>query len=370
MQSLLIICGACLGLYGVFLLFSTWFFAKEKSPAPHTDQVFPSISVVIPARNEAKDIEACLSGVLGQTYPGEFEVILVDDQSTDNTRELASTSFGHDKRLQILQTTKPGKKAAISTAIAVAQGEWIVQTDADCHMDKEWLLALSQTFTDQMDFVSGPVALTYKSHFEAFQALESMGLVVFGAGFLLAGIPNMANGANMAFRKKVFLELEGYKGVDHVASGDDELFLQKITLSGKYGMSFCKDKQAIVRTGALSRWKDFREQRIRWVSKSKAYINKTPNVIQAISYLGFLFFPLILLASLNNPVYLCWGLLAFMGKLLIDMIIMYQAARFFHNLRLLRWFLPLQILYIPYVIWIGMASLFVKRYSWKGRKVS
>lgn len=359
-----------MGLYGMFVLLASWFFGRGKAPKHSQDSQYPCISVVIPARNEADHIETCLSSVLQQDYPGSFEVILVDDQSTDDTYQRASTGFGQDDRLHIIRAEGSGKKAAISQAISIAQGEIIVQTDADCWMGKDWLRKISLSFSRKVDFVSGPVALSYSTSFEAMQALESMGLVVYGAGFLLAGFPNMANGANMAYRKKVFYELQGYEGIDHVASGDDELFLQKITLSGDYGMSFCKAPEAIVRTDALNRWEDFRQQRIRWVSKSKAYVNRLPNLIQVIAYMGFLFFPLVLVASLYDPDFLWWGCLAFLCKLLIDLIIMYQAARFFHNLRLLRWFLPLQIVYIPYVLWIGIASLFVKHYSWKGRKVS
>lgn len=370
MLAMLIISGGCLALYGAFVLISTWYFIRSKVPTGNSS-TYPSLSIVIPARNESLDIEACLKAVLSQEYPGEFEVIFVDDQSTDDTLEKVQKGFGQDKRLRILSTEIPGKKAAISKAVSRAKGEVILQTDADCRMGKYWALAMTRSFGREIDFVSGPIALDYSGNFfESMQALETMGLVIFGAGFLLAGKPNMVNGANMAYRKSVFQELKGFEGIDHVASGDDELLLQKITQAGSYKLDFCKDAQAMVKTDALSSWKAFRAQRIRWVSKSRAYINRTPNLIQAISYVGFLFFPLLLIASFVDPSYLWICLWAFLIKLLIDIIIMYQAARFFHNLRLLYWFLPLQILYIPYVLWIGIAGTFVKRYSWKGRKVS
>jgi len=371
MQWLLIFLGSCLALYGVFVLLSCWFFYHSKTPPTGASSSYPSISIVIPARNEELYIVACLQSVLNQDYPGTYEVILVDDQSTDRTREQAESHFGKDDRLTILTTDTSGKKAAISKAVSYATGELIFQTDADCRVGSDWLLQMSKCFTPTTGFVSGPVSLNYSdSFFQPLQALESMGLVVFGAGFLLAGKPNMANGANMAYRKSVFQELKGFEGIDHIASGDDELLLQKISLSGKYELAFCKDARAIVRTDALGTWKEFRAQRIRWVSKSKAYINRGPNIVQAVSYLGFLTFPLLLIASFSDIKYFWIGLGAFFIKLLIDILIMYQAARFFHNLRLLRWFMPLEVVYIPYVIWIGMAGLFVKRYSWKGRKVS
>ncbi|MEL6254165.1 MAG: glycosyltransferase [Bacteroidota bacterium] len=370
MQILLLICSICLLLYLCFVLWSSWNFSRatEAEKPPHSSE--PLLSVLIPARNEETHIEACLQSILEQKCSAPTEVLLIDDHSTDRTRELAEKLEESYPQLRILTSEGSGKKAALARGIKAARGSIIFQTDADCRMGKKWLESMWAYFESGADFVSGPVALESQTPFQAIQALESMGLVLFGAGFLIGGRPNMANGANMAYRKKVFEEVQGFAGIDHVASGDDELLLQKIRLAGKYKMSFCKTPKAIVRTSAPKSWKNFKAQRIRWVSKSRAYLHKGPNLIQAISYLGFLTFPLLLIASFQDICYLYVAIFYFLIKLCIDLIIMLQAARFFHNLQVLRWFLPLQFLYIPYVIWIGMAGLLAKSYSWKGRNVS
>lgn len=368
MAVILAILGGCLLLYAAFILLSSWYFYKQ--PLPTDPKHFPFLSVIVPARNEEDRLLACLKAILEQDYPGEFELILIDDHSEDESRLLAEKLRPDFPQLRIYSNPGMGKKAALAYGVSMAKGEFIFQTDADCRPNAHWLRAMWACFDEKTAFVSGPIALDYGGHFfQALQALESMGLVIFGAGFLLAGKPNMANGANMAYRKSVFEELKGFEGVDHIASGDDELLLQKIKMSGKYKLTFCKNPRAIVRTPAASNWATFKAQRIRWVSKARAYVDRFPNVIQGISYLAFLFFPCLIIAAFWNPFY--WNILlwAFLGKLLVDLVLMYQAARFFHNLRILFWFLPLQLLYIPYVLWIGTKALGPKAYTWKGRKV-
>ena len=370
MQILLLICSAALLLYLCFVLWSSWNFARAAVAEKPPQGLAPLLSVLIPARNEEAHIEACLDAVLQQQCSAPMEVLLIDDHSTDRTWEIAAEMALKHPQLRIIKSEGNGKKAALASGIKAAKGNILFQTDADCQMGKEWLESMWAYFEAGADFVSGPVALESQTPFEGMQALESMGLVLFGAGFLIGGRPNMVNGANMAYRKKVFEEVKGYADIDHVASGDDELLLQKIRLAGKYCIRFCKNPQAIVHTDAQKSWKAFKSQRIRWVSKSRAYLHKGPNLIQAIAYLGFLVFPLLGMAAFQDIRYLYLAIFYFLIKLGIDLIIMLQAARFFHNLQVLRWFLPLQFLYIPYVIWIGMAGILARSYSWKGRNVS
>ncbi|MDW3645907.1 MAG: glycosyltransferase [Bacteroidia bacterium] len=370
MQILLLICSICLLLYLCFVLWSSWNFSRGPIAEKPPQHLEPLLSVLIPARNEEAQIESCLKSILEQVCSARIEVLLIDDHSTDRTRLLAEAMRHEYPQLRIQNSEGNGKKAALASGIKAAKGSIIFQIDADCRVGKKWMESMWAYFEAGADFVSGPVALESETPFQTMQALESMGLVVFGAGFLIGGRPNMANGANMAYRKEVFEEIQGYEGIDHVASGDDELLLQKIRLAGKYKISFCKKPEAIVRTTAPKNWKDFKAQRIRWVSKSRAYLHKGPNLIQGIAYLGFLTFPLLLVASFQDIRYLYLASLYFLIKLCIDLIIMLQAARFFHNLHMLRWFLPLTFLYIPYVIWIGMAGILAKSYSWKGRNVS
>ena len=348
-------------------------FARKKGPAPNS--FHPSVSVIIPARNEAEGISACLESVLNQNYPEELvEIVLVNDHSTDQTGKIAREIAHSNPNLKVLDLETGNinsyKKAAISAGIETAKGEIIIQTDADCVVEPGWIAAMVAHFREETALVSGPVCLDYRKRWiEIFQALESMGLVTIGAGSLLAGRPNMCNGANLAYRKTVFEEVGGFRGVDNIASGDDELLLQKIHRLKKYRLDFAKDRAAIVRTRALPDWQSLKAQRLRWVSKARYYPNKWVNLTQALSYLALLGIPVLTGMAIWDE-RLWWLVLTFfILKLLADAYILSRAAKFFHKLPLLNYLLPMQPIYILYVLWIGIAGNFVSTYTWKDRKV-
>ncbi|MEZ4684598.1 MAG: glycosyltransferase [Bacteroidia bacterium] len=377
LNTIAFILGLCLLFYCGLVLFSVFHIEikgkgrKAITSSSRTD--FPFISVIIPARNEAANIEACLRSVLAQDYPA-FEVILINDHSTDSTGAIAEAIASQHERLRVsdlqTDTTTAYKKAAITQGIGLATGEYIVQTDADCIVDSEWLLAIAEGLVSGPAFISAPVLLTNgrsqtkNSLFASLQILEYQGLVFLGGGSLLGGFPNMANGANMAYRKSAFTAVGGFAGVDQVASGDDELLLQKMHRTG-LKLDFLLDKRAVVTTEVVQHFAAFRAQRLRWVSKARAYHNRWTNVVQLISFLAFAAFPVWLLMGRWE-----WLLTGFLGKMLVDFLLMLQAARFFRTFRLL-WLLPLlELLYIPYVLWVGIAGNVVKRYRWKDRTVS
>ena len=366
---------ACLLIYLVFVLRNAWVFAQIPSQSYSAENGFPFVSVIIPARNEEKAIEKCLLSVLNQSWPQDrFEVILINDHSTDRTKEIAIDLTKEYPNLQVIDLLEDNlnsyKKAAIALGIKHSSGEIIMQTDGDCVVTSDWIRSMIACFEPSTAYVSGPVQLDYRSNwFEKLQSLESMGLIVLGAGSIADNRPNMSNGANMAYRRSVFEEIEGFTGIDNVASGDDELLLQKIHKLRKYKLVFAKDRQAIVRTEAVASWKAFKAQRLRWVSKARAYHDKSVNRIQMISWLGFLTFPLLMIFGLVDARYWLAILFLFGLKILADYLLMYQAAKFFHKLHLLPWVLLLQLVYIPYVLWIGIAGNLVKNYNWKGRSV-
>ncbi|MEZ4830305.1 MAG: glycosyltransferase [Bacteroidia bacterium] len=369
------ITGFCLLIYAGFILRNAWYFAIIPYASVLSEKNLPSVSVIVPARNEAANIESCLYSILEQEYPDHlFEVILVDDHSSDATVSIAQNIASRYPNLKVIsigdENTNSYKKAALTAGIALARGEIVVQTDGDCYMGKKWLISIVSFFEDHTAMVSGPVKIDYRENLlERFQAFESLGLVAIGAGSIAAGKPNMCNGANLAYRKSAFFEVGGFGGIDAVASGDDELLMQKFVMAGDYNIRFAKSREAVVSTRALSSWKSLKAQRLRWVSKARYYKNRRVNYIQMVAYLGFLFFPLAGILSFFDQEWLLLLSGLFGVKLVADLAIMYQSAKFFHKLRLLPWILPMQLIYIPYVLWVGLAGNMVKTYNWKGRTV-
>ncbi len=341
------------------------------SPLPHS--YFPNVSVVIAARNEAANIETCLNAILQQNYPQDkYEVILVNDFSEDNTAEIAENIAQKYAQLKVFSLSQnTGKKAAIAYAISQAKGEIILQTDADCVMKKDWIKTMMSFFTAKTALVSGPVQLISNDNelFINLQIWEFMGLNLLGGGAMNQGKPNMCNGANLAFHKAVFEEVKGFEGIDKVASGDDELLLQKIHALKKYEIHYAFDKNAIVQTPVQETFSKFWQQRVRWVSKARAYQNRYINVTQILFFLAILGIPIVFLLGFYDKSFFLVSIFLFVLKMLFDFPLMRKACHFFGQKFSFLTFIALEISYIPYVSSIGIVGNFVKNYTWKGRKV-
>jgi cellulose synthase/poly-beta-1,6-N-acetylglucosamine synthase-like glycosyltransferase len=357
--------------YAGYLVRMAWHFARLPVHA-HRPGPLPRVSVIVPARNEATNVAACIQGLRAQAYPAHLlELILVDDHSEDATLAIAQAEAAQDSRLHILSLASQAgwayKKAAVAAGIAQAQGDILLTTDADCVAGPDWVASMVACFESEVSMVAGPVLLTGSSVFAQFQALEFMGLIAVGAGAIGAGSPTMCNGANLAYRKAAFQSVGGFQGIDHIASGDDELLMHKLVAAG-HQVRFAKSKAAIVRTPAQADWAGFKAQRIRWVSKSRHYDRKSITTTLVLSYLAMAGLPLMAVAALWWP--MGWAFLgaAFALKMLAELAVLAQAASFFDNLRLLCWLPVEQAAHVAYVLWVGIAGN-RKGYQWKGRAV-
>lgn len=349
-------------------------------------QPLPFVSVVVPARNEEASIGACLDALLANDYPADrFEVIVADDVSEDATAgvvrarmagALAETGGEPEERgrLHLVRVSenetreRAHKKGALEAAIAEARGEIILSTDADCIAPPGWVRAMASCFDDGTALVSGPVLYPTGGLAADLLALEFLGLVAVGAGAIGAGRPNLCNGANVAYRKDVFDAVGGFRGIDHLTSGDDELLMQKIAYTTAWGVRFCPSPSAAVRTEAPASLGAFFAQRRRWASKGAHYPNPalvamivTIYTFYASLLVGLVAWPFA--PALTAPVL---GALAL--KVVPEAALLGPAARHFGRGRLLAFFLPAQLLQIPYVVAMGAAGA-AGGFEWKGRRV-
>ncbi len=334
------------------------------------------VSVLIAARNEEANIGRTLTAILEQDFPaGLLEVIVVDDHSTDATSAVISSFSSRGVKLLKLNESEPlnsYKKKAIATAIAVATGELIVTTDADCRMGPDWLATVVAYAEAQGSFlVSSPVVYSEeRSFFEELQTLEFLYLIGLGGAGIGNRQPSTCNGANLAYRRDIFHELGGFNGIDHLASGDDELFLHKVAARYPDKIGFCKAKEAIVYTDAKRSLGGFINQRRRWASKSTHYRNKGVVALGIAIWL----FNVLLLATALMACFAAPGLwmalaLAFTLKLAVETLFLYPLCRFADRRGLLAYLPLLTLMHVVYMVYIGLAGN-VGKYQWKGRRVS
>lgn len=373
-MALLVVTVLLLALYAglIYFYYHNWQQAPTFEPASTTLSA-PFISVIVAARNEEATLPALLNALKSQIYPaGNFEIIIVDDFSTDNTQNVLKPFLSH--QVVCIQpaadAAASSKKKAIEAGVQKANGSLLVITDADCLPPPEWL-SIMATFHQQNGavFIAAPVAYTHNnSVLHLFQALDFLTLQGITAASVTAGWHSMCNGANLAYTKQAFEAVQGFNGIDQVASGDDMLLMHKIKKAYPSSVHYLKHKAAIVRTEPMLTWKDFVRQRRRWASKTAYYDDKNVFYVLLFVYLLNLHFLVLLVALFFNPFYLyvLVGYLFF--KTAIEWPFVASVAKFYDEKDLMPYFPLMQPLHILYTITVGLLSQ-LGAYQWKGRKL-
>lgn len=347
-----------------------------------------NLSIIIPARNEEQNIAACLDSMLNQSYPAAlFEIIVVDDHSEDSTAAIVKKYASKNVKLislsdHVSDRLNSYKKKAIEVAVAQATGTLIITTDADCIAPKNWLQTMASFYEEKNPaFIAAPVAIDCSMRFiEIFQSLDFMTLQGITGAVVSKKQMTMCNGANMAYKRAAFYEVNGFAGIDNIASGDDMLLMHKIYERYPERVMFLKSKDAIVHTAPVHTIGQFFNQRIRWASKADKYDDKRILPVLALVYFfNVLLLALPIIAIFNNnsiqstnqlinqstiSIWLC--LLIF--KTTAELIFLYPVARFFNKQSLLLLFPLMQPFHILYTVIAGWLGKFGK-YKWKGRSV-
>lgn len=327
-----------------------------------------SVTVIVPYRNEANNLPRLVARLDKQSH-ADFEVVFVNDHSEDQgeiklAELLSSVSYSYTL---LNLTNATGKKAAISHGIDKAAHDLLITTDADCEMGPEWLGAMSSPFeNNELKMLVGPIGLTGDSFWQKMQSIESSAMIGVGGAMLQFNKPLMANGANLAYRKTVFNELQGFEGISRTPSGDDELLMSKVSKHYRSGIRFLKSPAAMVFTDGSSNWREFRQQRLRWASKWKvgrristqlaAVLVFLVQLIQ-LSLIGFLF-----MKSPNSEI----AMSLLITRFLTELIFLWSVRR---SLEQKMHWIPFgfnYLLYPFYAIYFGVAANF-GAFEWKGR---
>jgi cellulose synthase/poly-beta-1,6-N-acetylglucosamine synthase-like glycosyltransferase len=367
-------------LYGLLIIqYMRWFSVLPLFDAPSDLIPNTKFSIIIPARNEANNIDRFLPTILEQDFPNDlYDVTVINDHSTDDTAQRVQILQKKYSNLHLIelsehldgQATNAYKKKAIEIAIAQSKGNWIITTDADCLADKEWLLQYDAYIqVNQPVLVAAPVMFFNTGSFlSIFQVLDFMSLQGITAAAVSAGSHAMCNGANLAYLKSAFYEVGQFKGIDHIASGDDMLLMQKMKqrFPGKLGYLF--NKKSIIQTDAMPNWRSFLNQRIRWASKADSYQDKRIFLVLLLVYLlnvSLLLIGVFAFFVENGAYHL---VLLLFTKTLVELSFMLPVSRFFGLRKTINWFPLMQPFHIVYTVVAGWLGKFGS-YQWKGRKL-
>lgn len=373
LNTALLLIGAATVLYGVFMLLFAAGLHRLKCNRRVKFSEWPSVSVIMPARNEASVLPWTLNSLMRQRYAGKWEVVVVDDRSSDDSARVLRELCEKYPNLRVVRiddfSGASPKKHALSVGIAGSQHDIVVTTDADCQYHPDWLSGMISHMADDVGVVAGLTIFDLPNFKSAPGWQKIQWLDFFVQNFLAAGALGWkhaasCNGSNLCFRRKVYDQISGYGQAAEVVSGDDVLFAQRVAAHTDWQMVFSTAQETIVKSLPVATVSELMHQRLRWASKGLTYRGSMLGFLFAIYayYCSLIALPVaaLFVPSLVLPTALIWG-----SKLAVDSVLIVTGVRTFAQQRLLPYFAAYEILHTVFTPFFGIAGLILP-YHWKG----
>jgi len=345
------------------------------------DKISPGFSILIPLRNEENRIQKLFDELVSQDHSAAYEIIFIDDHSTDSTSTLLQQLIvppQSSAKIQFLTLANNefGKKAALKKAFSIAKGEWIISVDADTYHDSKWLNTIS-THCHDMDLLILPVLIKPNKGFLNFlEQTEFEYLQALAEASQNLDYPVLANGANLAIRSDAYKLFINPTKFEKYASGDDTLLLDDFYLA-KAKIKYVYDSNAIIYTDSCNHWYFYVHQRLRWNSKNKAYQSLHFYVVGVWFLLGNL-------AVFSS---LIWSLFSFQGLIMLILILAFKSI--FELIFIKRWKKSMRmgetariinkqsdwkrigvLLIYPFIFLVLLILNYIISPQWKGRTIN
>jgi cellulose synthase/poly-beta-1,6-N-acetylglucosamine synthase-like glycosyltransferase len=362
----------------IYVVISLLFFLGLFVKRPGKNQLKYTVSVIIAARNEEKNVSQLLVDLMHQTYPkNAYEVIVVNDGSSDRTAHIVTeiAQQYNNVHLLTLKNIPPlysPKKFALSTAVDYSKGEIILTADADCRVKSTWIEAMVSYFDPNVGMVIGFSQFGRKRDkqnlLEQLQAIDFLQLMAAAAGSCTLGYPLAASGQNLGYRKETFRQVGGYTRVAQRISGDDVLLLQLVRRLTKWRIVFAHSAHTFNTSQPQKTLIALLNQRTRWASNASYQIRLNKLfwgylvVVFTVNALFFFGVPIsVLIHTSSAKLWTC-----LLIKIGAELLVAVGAARKFNRFDLLKYFPIWAFLQVPYVVIAGMLGVFGK-FNWKER---
>lgn len=326
------------------------------------------VSVVICARDEDENLARNLPGVLVQAYPTTHEVIVVNDNSYDDSKYILAELKKTFKKLSVIELEQEakgigGKKFPLSIGIKEAKHEVVLLTDADCLPATEhWMNRMQSAFAPGVEIVLGygayhklPGLLNKIIRWETFHT------AIQYFGFALAGMPYMGVGRNLSYRKDVFYRNKGFSNIKNIPSGDDDLFINKV--AHKTNTAVVIDPEAFTLSAPKRTWEEWKRQKSRHFTTAKHYKFAHRFLLGLYSLTHFLFYVLAVLSIVFFD--WRWSLIPLAVGLLVKGAILKKAMRKLDEADLWKWFPLLDVWMCFYYVIFAPALIKKPRNHWK-----
>lgn len=353
----------------VQLFYYLYFFRRLAFYTPKVKKEFQQhpVSIIVCGKNERKNFVRNMPGLVFQKYTGSYEIVVVNNNSTDNTKHVLEKLKNEFGRINIIEAHQkqnriPGKKYPLSLGIAAAQHEILLLTDADCVPASEcWLQKMQEAYEEGIDIVMGygqhtkrPGFLNKIIRFETFHtALQYL-------SYALAGIPYMATGRNLSYKKSLFIKNKGFAGIDHLPGGDDDLFINKVATPKNTAIVIEADAHTL--SSPKTTWKEWKRQKSRHYSTSKYYKPLHKWLLGLYSFSHFLFYPLFITGCFFYNWQ--WPLAIFLLRFIIQFFVFARGMKKLNESDLIKWILLLDFWMFFYYLFFAQMLLKKERKTW------
>jgi len=360
-------------LFWIANLYKAWYhIPKEQWNEPLTQRSF---SIIIAIRNEEENLQKLFDSLRKINYPLHlFEIIFVNDHSEDSSITLIESFVKENTDLQIhlinLSPQENGKKVALQKAYALSQYELLLMTDGDCQVPKDWISITNQYFHNSaIKMLLGGIRIVAYPHFiQKFQALDVLAMIGSSAGAVALNNPIMNKGANLALGKSILSTIDMAALRTEMASGDDLFMLHEtVKVYGAKSVRFIKESAHFVDTIAQDSFSELIHQRLRWVSKSKAYSQWFLIATSLVIFFQNISLVLLFFYGIYNSQFLLVFIQIILIKMAIDYFFLKNISSFVGQKKLMAAYPLTAIIYPFFVSFTAIAGQF-SSFKWKNRR--
>ncbi|MDQ6889754.1 MAG: glycosyltransferase [Bacteroidota bacterium] len=352
------------------LFYYSFFFARLvffEQQSKTVTQTHP-VSVIICAKDEAENLSKNLLGALVQKYSTTHEVIVINDNSFDESKYILEEYQRIYKQLQLVELKQEarfiqGKKFPLSIGIKTAKHEIVLLTDADCVPASEfWIEKMQDGYRDGTEIVLGYGALHKKKGlFNKLVRWETFHTALQYLSYALAGLPYMGVGRNLSYKKSIFFRHKGFSSHNNIPGGDDDLFINKSAT--KSNTAIIIDKDAFTLSSPAASWKQWKRQKARHYTTSKYYKSVHKFLLGLYAFSHFFFYPLFVAAILFFS--WRWALIVFGIRFMLQGMVLFNVTKKLDEKDLFPWFLVLDIWMFFYYILFASALYKKPSKGWK-----
>lgn len=330
---------------------------------------FNDISVILCVRNGETSIGNILQDFKNQDYDGNLEFIIVDDDSSDNTKNIIDSYTLEDHRFKYFNTKDYNsdlrhKKKALDYGISKSKHEWLLFTDVDCRVKKYWCYEISKSFNFGNYIVGFSEVEAKNTIASKFQHIDFKILMVSAFSATASGFPLACIGQNQAYKKKLFLDNKGFSKIKNLLQGDDSIFMHLCNKDKYCKVSYSPSEDSFVKAKTHLNWKDLILQRVRWAGDANIMwkYNKLLYLISLSTFTSNLIFILLLITS-NYNIFFILLFIKYFFEYLLYITSCKKLNHEINNLLFQLWFFA----QIPYIIIVGVGSFYASNLKWKGR---